>query len=156
MKHSIVGLAAFLTAFVAVTFGLLSVTAGDAKKPLEGDWEVVSMRKGSDNAPDDVVKNTILRISADTISVLQRKGDELTEKHKLGYKVVGDKAMDLTKPDQKDVKQGLYELKDGQLKLAIFEGGVPDGNGNFKELTGRPKSFDDTPGQLNIVLKRKK
>lgn len=137
--------------WTGVTAGLLAAALvaaddkpkADAKKelePFQGTWTIVSIERDGEKVPEDEVKEIRLVVKGDERLVLA--GDEV--RSKATFTVDASK-----KPPTMDVKvtegplagktvKGIYELKDGDLKICLaLEGDKRPDDFTAKEGSGR-------------------
>jgi uncharacterized protein (TIGR03067 family) len=123
--------------------------AEDAKKDAEkiqGTWKVVSLERGGEKGPEEMVKNAKFVIADGLITIKEPKREE-----KASFKLdptKNPKTMDITPEKGKEgVALGIYELKGDTLKFCFSK---PGG--------ARPTEFASKAGteQVLIVLERDK
>lgn len=136
-----------------VTFGFLAVSAALAddaaakeQQRLQGAWEFVSVElNGNDSL--DIFKGSKPVVKGNLLTLRFRGGTKLVRLFKL-YPDTTPRSVDFLSEDGKEVtSEGIYELKDGQLKLLVnINDGVKD----------RPTSFaaKSKRGHILYVLKR--
>ena len=162
---SLVGIAA---ALVAITSGL---SAGDAKKTLEGDWDIVSMSMGGRPAPAKVLDAVFIRATATTLVPTFKLENKEESSGKLEYKITGPKELVLTQKskivkkgtdvveEKVTTKLGIYELSGDNLKLSWAEpdfAKIEDKTTNKETHPAtRPTNFDGGDGIFSAVLKRR-
>lgn len=158
----LVGIAA---ALIALTSGL---SAGDAKKSLEGDWDIVSMSMGGRPAPAKVLDAVFIRATATTLVPALKLENKEETTGKLEYKITGPKDLVLTQrskivtkgsdvvQEKLTTKLGIFEFNGDTLKLSWSEPDFAKKDGGAKESpAARPANFDGGDGIFSAVLKRR-
>ncbi|MBY0525535.1 MAG: TIGR03067 domain-containing protein [Gemmataceae bacterium] len=142
---------ALLGVFVAVL--LVAADAKEEAKQLEGTWKVVSADVAGMKVPDDKIKDAIVIIKGDKLTL----GDRGKDGKELSFTVDPSKKpkhIDLTDLKAKNAKSvpGIYALEKDELKLCIplVEAG------KAANLT-RPESFETKDKAfMTITCKRDK
>jgi uncharacterized protein (TIGR03067 family) len=129
MRKSAYGaLAAFFLAGAAALGVAAEQDKGEASadlKKLEGTWEVVSLINGGEEVAELKEIKVTFVFKGDKLTVRKRGEEKVMEATIVLDTTTMPRLIDLTKmmPDKGKDFQGIYELKDDDLKICVHNGG---------------------------------
>jgi uncharacterized protein (TIGR03067 family) len=127
-------------------FQLFAAKSGD-QTALQGVWVAQSMEIDGKPVSDEDLKHMRFNFQEDTVIIRgnHNNDDEETMQYTIApYKPL--KEIDITPPQGKSIL-GIYELKDGELKLCLRHASSP---------SGRPSEFSTKPDTQLVLLSLKK
>lgn len=130
------------------TMSSSTTSADDGKSPLEGEWLAQSMEANGKAAPAETVQRMRFTFKGDKLFVVGNFDDGREEEctFKLDSKP-SPAHLDFTPPKGEKPVQGIYELKDGVLKVCLRHGNS-DG--------ARPTEFATKAGSQTVLIVFKK
>jgi uncharacterized protein (TIGR03067 family) len=126
--------------------------SADDAKSLQGTWQAVDLEANGEKRPDDQAKELQLVFTGDEVFAVKPQGEDPRNKFKLDSSK-SPKTIDLIPCDGESKGKrfaGIYDLKDGQLRLCINIFG--------QDSTQRPTEFKTKAGDgvVFATLKREK
>lgn len=122
----------------------------DETDALQGVWNAKSIEADGKLAPDEAVQRMRFTFKGDKLLIKGNTNDDTEEE--CAYQIdakQSPKQLDIKPPKEKKAIQGIYELKDDELKICLRHASQPG---------GRPKDFDTKADKkvVIVVFKRQK